>query len=162
VSKEPVAANQVIRRALSLMSEQMRLRQIELDLDLTEADPMVTASPIQLEQVFVNLLTNARDALTDSPRKVIHIRSQVDGATVTITFSDTGPGIPPELEQRVFDPFFTTKEVGKGTGLGLSIAYGIIKDHGGNIWVTTPRGEGATFTIVLPLGGEHASAPVFV
>lgn len=162
VSKEPVAINQVIRRALSLMSEQMRLRQIELDLDLTEADPMVTASPIQLEQVFVNLLTNARDALDDSPRKVIHIRSRVDGAAVTITFGDTGPGIPPELEQRIFDPFFTTKEVGKGTGLGLSIAYGIIKDHEGIISVTTPPGEGATFTIVLPLGGGHASAPVFV
>jgi len=162
VSKEPVAINQVVRRALSLISEQIRLRQIALDLDLTEADPMVTASPIQLEQVFVNLLTNARDALTDSPRKVIHIRSRVDGAAVIITFSDTGPGIPPELGQRIFDPFFTTKEVGKGTGLGLSIAYGIIKDHNGTIGVTTPPGEGATFTITLPLGGEHASAPVFV
>lgn len=160
VSKELVAINQVIRRALSLMSEQMRLRQIEMDLDLSRADPMVTASPIQLEQVFVNLLTNARDALVDSPRKVIHIRSQVDGAAVTITFSDTGPGIPPELEQRIFDPFFTTKEVGKGTGLGLSIAYGIIKDHAGTIGVTTPPGEGATFTIMLPLGGEYAPAPV--
>src|SRR5205807_1727625 len=80
---------------------------------------------IQLEQVFLNLLTNARDALANSRCKLIHITTCVEGETIKITFKDTGPGIPRGLERRVFDPFFTTKEVGAGTGLGLSITYGI-------------------------------------
>jgi signal transduction histidine kinase len=99
----------------------------------------------------MNLLTNARDALVNANKKSITIRSWTQSETIKVTFADTGPGIPPEFEQRVFDPFFTTKEVGKGTGLGLSIAYGIVKDHAGAITLVNRPGEGATFVIELPL-----------
>jgi C4-dicarboxylate-specific signal transduction histidine kinase len=151
VGREPVSINEVIERALSLMQEQCRLRQIRVDLDFSPEAPVVAGSPIQLEQVFINLLTNARDALGEAPRKEIQIRTAVRAGWVEITVSDTGPGIPEGLEQRVFDPFFTTKEVGKGTGLGLSITYGIVKDHGGSIAVVRAPGRGAAFFIRLPL-----------
>jgi C4-dicarboxylate-specific signal transduction histidine kinase len=151
VSREPILLRQVIERALSLMQEQLRLREIEVTLDLGPEEPVVVGNAIQLEQVFINLLTNARDAVADSPRKAIRISGSVGSAVVEVAVADTGHGIPAELEGRIFDPFFTTKEVGKGTGLGLSITYGIIKEHSGTISVVSPPGEGATFLIHLPL-----------
>src|SRR6267378_4218541 len=151
VSREPISVKQVIDRALALTREQLRLRQIEVMVDLGSEETVVMANPIQLEQVFINLLTNARDAVADSPRKAIRISSSVGPAAVEVAFADSGAGIPPGLEQRIFDPFFTTKEVGKGTGLGLSITYGIVKEHGGTISVTSRPGEGATFLLQLPL-----------
>src|SRR5437773_51365 len=117
----------------------------------TASRALIIGNAIQLEQVFINLLTNARDAVAESPRKAIRIAGSAGAGVVEVTLSDTGPGIPPGLERRIFDPFFTTKEVGKGTGLGLSITYGIIKEHGGPISVVSPPGEGATFVIHLPL-----------
>jgi signal transduction histidine kinase len=106
--------------------------------------------------VFMNLLSNARDALADSSKKTIAIRSRINGDVVRLEFQDSGPGVPPDLEQRIFDPFFTTKDVGAGTGLGLSITYGIIKDHEGTIALENRPGEGATFRIELPLlPGQH-------
>ena len=150
VSREPVAINQVIERSLSLMQEQLRLRQIGVRLELSPQHPIVTGSAIQLEQVFINLLTNARDALADASHKLITISSAIRSEWVDVTVSDTGPGIPEELEQRIFDPFFTTKAVGKGTGLGLSITYGIVKDHGGTISLVKKAGPGATFLVQLP------------
>ena len=156
VSREPISVRHVIERALSLMGEQLRLREIEVTVDLGAEEPMVVGNPIQLEQVFINLLTNARDAVANSPRKAIRISGSVGSATVEVAFTDTGAGIPPGLERRIFDPFFTTKEVGKGTGLGLSITYGIIKEHGGTISVVSPPGEGATFLIQLPFAPADA------
>ncbi len=160
VSHEPLSINQVIERALSLVYEQLRLREIGVDMDLSPENPKVAGSPIQLEQVFINLFTNARDALVESSRRVIKITSLARPNEVDITFSDTGPGIPEGLEQRVFDPFFTTKEVGRGTGLGLSITYGIIKDHEGSIAVVQTPGEGATFRIQLPRAAGPARETV--
>ena len=151
VSREPIALRQVIERALALMREQLRLRGIDVVVELGSREPMVLGNPIQLEQVFINLLTNARDAVANSPRKAIRISASVDSEAVELAFADTGHGIPTGLERRIFDPFFTTKEVGKGTGLGLSITYGIIKEHGGTISVVSPSGVGATFVIRLPL-----------
>ena len=151
VSREPVVLRQVIERALALMQEQFRLREINVALDLGSKEPVVLGNAIQLEQVFINLLSNARDAMANSPRKAIRISASVDCQTVELAFADTGHGIPAGLERRIFDPFFTTKEVGKGTGLGLSITYGIIKEHGGTISVVSPSGVGATFVIRLPL-----------
>jgi C4-dicarboxylate-specific signal transduction histidine kinase len=150
VSREPVSLRQVIERALSLMREQLRLREIQATVDLGPEEPMVLGNSIQLEQVFINLLTNARDAVADCVRKAIRISGSVGSGWADVAFADTGHGIPPGLERRIFDPFFTTKEVGKGTGLGLSIAYGIIKEHGGTISVVSEPGEGATFFIRLP------------
>jgi signal transduction histidine kinase len=118
----------------------------------------VLGNAIQLEQVFINLLTNARDALAHAERREVAITARVDGDTVRINVADTGPGIPPEVAQRIFDPFFTTKEVGGGTGLGLSITYSIVKEHGGQIWVEGRPGEGAVFHIELPRTREQAEA----
>lgn len=149
VSQEPIEITQVIRRALSLMQEQLRLRQIEVQLALPK-EVIVVGNAIQLEQVFINLLTNARDALAAVAQKMIVIRCGISADLVEIRVDDSGPGIPVGLEQRIFDPFFTTKEVGAGTGLGLSITYGIIKEHQGNILVERHEGEGAHFLIQLP------------
>ena len=104
---------------------------------------MVLGNAIQLEQVFINLLTNARDALADAARKDDPITLRVRGATGSrIAVCRYRPGHPAGLEQRIFDPFFTTKEVGAGTGLGLSITYGIVKEHGGTIAVDEPPRRG--------------------
>ena len=151
VSLESVVITQVIERAISLMHEQLRLRQIEIFLCFPAEDVVVMGNAIQLEQIFINLLTNARDALINAPRKNITITCATKGRMVDISVGDTGPGIPAGLEQRIFDPFFTTKEVGAGTGLGLSIIYGIIKEHQGTIMVENHPGEGAIFWIQLPL-----------
>lgn len=155
VSVERVDVDEVIERSLLLVQEQLRLRAIKVELELCPDELLVFANAIQLEQVFINLLTNARDALADSKRKTIRIASSRDEALIRIAFSDTGPGIPRDLQQRIFDPFFTTKEVGTGTGLGLSITYSILKEYGGEISVSSRPGEGATFLIELPLAGEE-------
>jgi C4-dicarboxylate-specific signal transduction histidine kinase len=154
VSVEAVDIDEVIERSLLLMQEQLRLRGIEVALDLSPDELIVLGNGIQLEQVFINLLTNARDALDESRGKTIRIATSCDSNWIRIRFSDTGPGIPRELEQRIFDPFFTTKEVGTGTGLGLSITYSIVKEHGGNIGVEPHRGRGANFLIELPVMKE--------
>jgi C4-dicarboxylate-specific signal transduction histidine kinase len=150
VSHEPVAIQQVIERALALVREQLRLRMIEVELELPNDELFVMGNAIQLEQVFINLLTNARDAVADSTRKHIAITCRRERDEVVVAVSDTGMGIPVGFEQRIFDPFFTTKEVGAGTGLGLSITYGIIKEHQGTITVANRPGEGATFFVRLP------------
>jgi C4-dicarboxylate-specific signal transduction histidine kinase len=161
VEVEPVDVDDVIERSLLLMQEQLRLRGIEVELDLCPDELVVLANPIQLEQVFINLLTNARDALEEASKKVVRISSSRDGDVIRIAFSDTGPGIAPEVAPRVFDPFFTTKEVGAGTGLGLSITYSILKEYGGEISVDSRRGRGATFVIELPLApGLAEESPV--
>jgi C4-dicarboxylate-specific signal transduction histidine kinase len=154
VSQERLFINEVVERALSLMQEQLRDRQIEVHLDLCPDNPVIMGNAIQMEQVFINVLSNARDALALSRQKLIFVSSQVQSGMVELVFRDTGPGIPAGLEERIFDPFFTTKEVGRGTGLGLSIAYGIIKEHRGTISLINRPGEGATFVIQLPLAED--------
>jgi C4-dicarboxylate-specific signal transduction histidine kinase len=156
VSREAVSLREVVARALSLMGEQLRLRQITVELAFDDTVPVVIGNSIQLEQVVINLLTNARDAVAESPMKQISIACSVRDNRVELVLSDTGRGIPPGLEQRIFDPFFTTKEVGAGTGLGLSITYGIIREHQGTISVSSELGEGATFVIHLPQAGDQA------
>jgi two-component system C4-dicarboxylate transport sensor histidine kinase DctB len=150
VELEHVDVDHVVERALSFMQEQLRLREIELTVSLDSAGAPVAGNAIQLEQVVINLLTNARDAVAERSHRRIEVTTRrLDGA-VRIVVADSGPGVPPGLEQRVFDPFFTTKEVGRGTGLGLSISYGIVADHRGTISVENAAGGGAAFTIELP------------
>jgi C4-dicarboxylate-specific signal transduction histidine kinase len=150
IALEPIDVDDVIERSLTLVQEQLRLRAIEVTRERRSTGLVVLGNAIQLEQAFINLLTNARDALADAEHREVQIASMEEGDTVKITFADTGTGIPPGIEQRIFDPFFTTKEVGGGTGLGLSITYSIVKEHGGEIWVEGRPGEGAVFYIELP------------
>ena len=150
----PIDVDDVIERSLLLVHQQLRLRGIEIELDLCPDELTVLANPIQLEQVFINLLTNARDALEDAPKKAITITSRRDSERIRISFADTGPGIRPEVAPRIFDPFFTTKEVGAGTGLGLSITYSILKEYGGDITVDSRLGDGATFVVELPVAPD--------
>ncbi len=150
VSYEPVAIDQVISSAISLIQEQLRLRQIEVQIQVPDKEVLVIGNAIQLEQVFLNLFTNARDALADMPEKRIEVTCAFNANFVDIRVSDTGPGISPEVEQRIFDPFFTTKEVGTGTGLGLSITYSIIQEHRGTIMLESHDVGGAVFLIQLP------------
>lgn len=111
--------------------------------------PLVECRPSQINQVFMNLLVNAAQAIPDKGR--ITLTSGCTEDQVWVAVSDTGKGIPPELMARIFDPFFTTKPVGKGTGLGLSVSYGIAEKHGGRIEVASQLGEGSTFTLWLPV-----------
>ena len=148
--REPVEINGVIESSVSLFSEQFRLREVELVLELAAENPSVLGNPIQLEQVLLNLLNNARDAVAGSDEKRFRVSSRVGQGWVRVMVQDSGPGVPKELEERIFDPFFTTKEVGQGTGLGLSIVYGIVNDHEGQIYLDRTT-EGARFVMELPL-----------
>jgi signal transduction histidine kinase len=158
--------NKAVEACRLMMGEQLRLRDIQLQLDLAENLPMIRGNEIQMEQVFLNLLTNARDAIEDQKEgslkvRMINITTAVledGGDKIEILVKDTGKGISGENLDRIFEPFFTTKEIGKGTGLGLSISYGIIKDHNGEIKVAETGSDGTVFQIHLPLWQREASA----
>jgi histidine kinase len=158
VTKEKVLVNHVLRRAIDFFKQQLKLREIEVVEDFCEDLPPVLADPNRLEQVFVNLLINARDAIEKKGEqgdhkeeaKRITLKTRAEDAMVTIEVTDNGAGIPEAILHRIFEPFFTTKKVGKGTGLGLSISYGIVHDYDGTIKVESKEGEGATFIIRFP------------
>jgi len=155
---ESVQINDVILKSLDFFSQQLRLRNIEVILELKEEVPSIQADPNRLEQVFINLLTNARDAIEEKSlqepmsegEKRITIRTRFNRRYVFAEVCDSGIGIPKELTHKVFEPFFTTKTVGKGTGLGLSISYRIISDFGGTIHAVSKEGQGACFDIRFP------------
>lgn len=154
-----VDINKPIRDVFKILGEQLRLRQIELELDLDDKLPPIMADTNRLEQVFINLVTNARHAMekkSPGSSKLLKIRSFIDKDEVVVTVSDTGTGIPKDIIHRIFEPFFTTKEVGKGTGLGLSISYGIVKDYKGTINVKSEVGTGTTFELRFPAFLENA------
>lgn len=150
---EPVSLNEVMEETLTLCARQMELKHIKIERVLGEALPMVNADFQQLMQVFLNILTNARDAMPDGGVITITTSLSRDASgreTVSAAVADTGPGIPQELLGRVFDPFFTTKPVGKGTGLGLSVCAGIVQRHNGAVRAESgPRGS--VFTVTLPV-----------
>ncbi|MGK0293649.1 MAG: C4-dicarboxylate-specific signal transduction histidine kinase [Porticoccaceae bacterium] len=148
---EPINPRTVVTNALDLMGEQLRLADIEIVTELAEDCPSILGHIIQLEQVIMNLLTNARDAMAESGGEAkITLRVYEDDEAVHITCEDTGGGIPEDVLPRIFEPFYTTKEMGKGTGLGLSVAYGIVRDMHGTLVVDNING-GARFTITLPI-----------
>jgi signal transduction histidine kinase len=123
---------------------------VALELELQPLPP-VACYPAKLNQVVMNLVTNAIDACKESDGKVIVRTSKNGSDAVRIEVADNGSGIPPHVRARIFDPFFTTKDIGKGTGLGLSISYGIVQDHGGRIEVDSELGKGTTFAVTLPV-----------
>ena len=145
-----IYVHHLVRSALSLMREQLRLRNIEVETQWAPEDPQIEANALHIEQVLLNLLTNARDAVSLTAVKLITVATAVDKDWVFIRVMDTGIGMSEEIKKRIFDPFFTTKDVGKGTGLGLSLSYGIIDDHQGKLTVESRPGHGATFVIQLP------------
>jgi len=154
--RSPVHLKQIIEDTLGLRDYDLRMSQIQLQLDLAEDLPEVSADAHQLQQVFLNLINNAVDAILEQGAQgKIRVSTGVEGDQVFVEFSDSGPGV--KDASRVFDPFYTTKPVGKGTGLGLSICYGIITEHGGTIRVQNQPGGGACFRIELPLQSNGIS-----
>jgi len=149
----------LVRRCLALLEHELAARQIAFSVSAEHRLPALLADPHQLEQVFLNLLMNALDAMPGGGRILVSINpwARETGPFVEVHITDTGVGIPPEHLLRIFDPFFTTKDVGKGTGLGLSVSYGIVRAHGGSIEVKSEVGKGSTFTVALPIKGEGES-----
>ncbi len=145
----PVRINQVVEDTLALRDYDLRMSNIRVNLELAPDLPVTAADPYQLQQVFLNLVNNAVDAILErSTDGDLWVRTGANGDKLFIEFTDSGPGV--QDASRVFDPFYTTKPVGKGTGLGLSICYGIITEHGGTIRVRNIPTRGASFTIELP------------
>jgi two-component system, NtrC family, sensor kinase len=148
--RAPVNLNDTLENVLALTGKELQKHKITIVREFDAPLPPVSAAPDQMEEVFMNLIVNARDAMEEGG--ALTIQAGTDGDWVQIQVSDTGPGIPPEIADRIFEPFFTTKGE-KGTGLGLSICHSIIQEHGGDIRVESQRDEGATFTIRLPIAG---------
>jgi two-component system NtrC family sensor kinase len=149
VDSGPVDLHAVLNDVLSLLEHQFRTGRIQVRKELGESAPIVQGIEYKLQQVFLNLFLNARDAMPSGGWLSIVTRIGRDGAAVEI--ADTGSGIPAEQLSRIYDPFYTTKAIGKGTGLGLSITYGIIQEHGGTITCDSVVGQGTRFTLRLPL-----------
>ena len=142
--------NRSILQAISLLENQALFYNIDIIKDLDPNLPMIQGDSGQLNQVFINFILNAADAMAGKGILRIATRKHNED-TVIIQFTDTGCGIPEENFSKIFDPFFTTKIVGKGTGLGLSTSYGIVERHGGKIDLKSTVGKGTTFTIELPI-----------
>jgi two-component system NtrC family sensor kinase len=160
-----IKLHEVIEASVAILQYQLRTNNIQIITRFDPQLPKVLADPHQLQQVFVNLINNARQAIESyRPSGVIRISTETcalpaaPGGGVRVSFQDDGPGIAKENVAKIFNPFFTTKEVGKGTGLGLSLSYGFIKEHGGTISVDSTPGHGATFVIELPAAPEGAVA----
>ena len=163
VVKEKVQLNETLTRALEIFRQQLKLREIEVVMDLQPGLPSVMADSNRLEQVFINLLINARDAIEakwwgnvdpKDKAKKIFLKTRSKDGMVVVEIADTGIGIPASIINRIFEPFFTTKQVGKGTGLGLSISYGIVQDYDGTISVKSREDKGSRFTIQFPDSGS--------
>lgn len=155
---ELVNVNWAINEMVTLVDHQFTSKGIELDLRFNDDLPLLHANKNYLQQVFLNLLINAKDAMPNGG--VMTISTEFDGRNIVIMFADNGVGIKKENIDRVFEPFFTTKEPGKGTGLGLSITRGIVRKFGGEIKVNSVEGHGTTFTIYLPVGKQKKDMEV--
>lgn len=156
---EKVQVNDILEKAFEIFRQQLKVRGIEVIRCIDEKLPRINADPGRLEQVFINLLLNARDAIEDkwdhqepqAGEKRIVLKTASDARNIICEVCDSGKGVPEPISDKIFEPFFTTKEVGKGTGLGLSISYGIVKDCGGSIQVVPNEPEGACFVLKFPL-----------
>jgi len=146
---DDVDVNTVLKQTIELLESHARTNNIEIITDLESNLPVIASDQSQLQQVFLNLITNAVDAIEKDGK--IEITSRRDDSQIVISIKDNGPGIPEELRTKVFDPFFTTKETGKGTGLGLSVSFGIIEKLGGIITFGSEKSEGTVFHVKLPI-----------
>lgn len=147
----PVVVADVINDTLEIVAARLAAADAVLNVDLGEVPPIVNAGSVRLQQVLVNIITNAADAVEGSSNRDISLSVRTAGSRAIIEVRDGGPGVPPAIAERIFDPFFTTKGVGKGLGLGLSISYNIVKDFGGDLTVSNHLDGGAVFRIELAL-----------
>lgn len=145
--------NALISDVVALLEKPFAKQRVRIETRLDPTVPRLRASPDQLQQVFVNLFNNARDAMPEGG--TITVRTTAHTGEVVAEVEDTGTGIAPEILDRVFEPFFTTKPVGKGTGMGLAVSFGIVKAHGGEITVASRPGQGACFRLRLPADGQR-------
>ncbi len=156
-----VDVNQVVRETLALRAYEQRVTNISVIDALASGIPQVFADPHQIQQVLLNLVINAEQAmLTANGRGTLMVRTWQDPEheSIVLEVNDDGPGVPEDVRTKIFDPFFTTKEVGKGTGLGLTVAYAIVEEHGGRMWLTSDQGTGASFYVELPVAGGKLKA----
>ena len=153
-----VNLNKVIQETLSLLEHQLQKSGVQIKSELDSSLPPIHGNTGKLQQVFLNLFLNARDAMASGG--TLEVRTWRDGAGVKVEVADSGHGIAPEHLRRIYDPFFTTKGAHKGTGLGLSVTYGIIQEHGGSIEVTNRPDGGARFRLELPVSRAAARTPV--
>jgi len=157
--RRPIALNQLIQRSVELQRMSMEAEKILVEMDLDPLLPPVRGDAGQLQQVLMNLIGNARQALETQGGGTIRLKSERAGThRLKVVVSDTGPGIPEAVQARIFDPFFTTKAEGMGTGLGLSIVLGIVRDHGGQVYVQSSPAKGAAFSIELPVASWETKA----
>ena len=143
--------NRILQECVSLVEKQVLFQNIQIAKDFEENLPHVSVDTTQMQQVFMNLIINAAEAMDGSGRLTLTTRLEPVGRSILVSFTDTGHGIREEDMKSLFDPFYTTKEVGHGTGLGLAISYGIVKEHQGTISVESEAGEGTTFIVRLPM-----------
>jgi two-component system NtrC family sensor kinase len=148
---EKVDLNQILAESVDFLENEARYRSINFQMDFAPDLPTTVSDSSQLQQVFLNILNNAIDAIGKDGQIVIKTRYSSQTQRLSTEIADNGPGIPKDMLTKIFDPFFTTKEVGKGTGLGLSITYSIVEKLGGKIMVASEEGKGTTFTIYLPV-----------
>jgi len=155
-----VDMNDIARRTFALRSYYLSTLNIAVSLDLDPSEPKIWADASELQQLILNLLINAEQALVtiEGPRTIV-VRTHADEGEARLEIADSGPGIPAEVRSKIFDPFFTTKPEGVGTGLGLSICYGIAREHGGRIWVESEPGHGARFAVTLPRDAREEARP---
>ncbi len=160
--KKSVNINDILRLTLDLRSYEMRVSNIEIAEEFDAQLPLTMCDPHQLQQVFLNVIVNAEQAMlaTNNGGHLAIQSVATRDNSIQVRITDDGPGIPTDKIARIFDPFFTTKDVGEGTGLGLSISYGIMKEHGGHIWVQSQEGSGSTFIVELPVISDHPSPSV--
>jgi two-component system, NtrC family, sensor kinase len=155
--KRKISIHKILEETLALVANFKQFHQIHIETSLAENLPEIYVDPYRLEQVFINLINNACDAMQENGGNLI-ISSELDSNILVISFEDTGIGIKQEDLNRVFEPFYSTKTRKQGTGLGLSISYGIIQEHGGTIEVQSRLGVGSTFKIKIPIHPETEKA----
>jgi len=148
IRPEPTSINHNLQHVVELVGYQLRKAGVEVHLDLARPEPLVMADHFQMEQLFLNLVLNALQAMPEGGK--LTLRTRVRGAEVVVAVEDSGCGIPEEVRERIFDPFFTTRDVGEGTGLGLAVSDSIVAAHGGRIEVESRVGRGSLFRVVLP------------
>jgi two-component system NtrC family sensor kinase len=157
--RKVVCVNEIVESAVEILQYQMRTSNIEVATHLDPRLPATEIDPHQMQQVFLNIINNARQAMDGRQTNgLLRVTTEAADGRVRITFQDNGPGITADNLKKIFNPFFTTKEVGKGTGLGLSLCYGIVSEHGGSITPYSKPGEGAAFVIELPVARATPAA----